>query len=606
VSSQQLELDAMVEALDALSPQELLELAKMASALEKRVHLAGPRTDDELHDWIHDHLKVDVPRIAVCADHCAPFDFLSDVYFERTLASIAMANRGGAKTFMCAIIHVLNGKFRPGVEMASVGAIEAQARRAYNHVLKLLAVEAGKVQAHENPDIEDSIMLQTRWRNGSRLEVLGGTKNAVNGPHPQKVHFDEVELADPVVFYESRNMSQSKDGVMAQDFITSTRKGAHGMMQKLIDECHEAERQGLDPPYKLYAWCVFETAARVDNCIVANPNLNGAKGCGCDRVLKGEWDDGTPRTFDTVCKGRLARSDGWIPLYDIHKAFRTNPQSVWEAQQECSRPSTEGLVIPSFTREKQGVRGFVPEQENGPIFMSIDWGGTNPFAVNWYQMLRYDVDVLGFYNSGAANKKLKEGTLVCFDEIYVAEISNTKMASMIVDREAMWKRQLGSTWHVSRRFCDPQGRSQRSEFADYSPPLYTTFVATRDVKEHIKKVKELFEDGIFAVDVGRCPMFCDEIEAWHYPAKRSASVDDPEIPVNDFDHCMANFRYAVANIYQLMKAQRRQGRMPRAAGNVHGTVEILNQQKRVIVNKAPGQYVLGPASRPRDRQRFEP
>lgn len=588
----------LVRALLGMKNDDLVELAKMAKALEARAHLAGPQTDDELHEYVKQRFKVDVPRVSVCAEHQAPFDFLADMYFERENAAIAMANRGGSKTFIAAILHVLNSRFKPGVEMASVGAIEAQARRAYAHVLKILQVDGGVALAVDHPDVKSSIMLETWWKNGSKLEVLGGTKNAVNGPHPQKVHFDEVELADPEVFYESRNMAQSKDGIMAQDIITSTRKGSHGMMQKLIDETLEAEKAGMKPPYKVYAWCIFETAKNVPNCMVATPD---AGGCGCDRVMKGSWDDGSPRTFDTICKGRLAQSQGWIPLDDVHKLFRENSQAVWEAQQECSRPSTEGLVIPNFNREKHGIREFDADPSNGPIYMSIDFGGTNPHAVNWYQQLRYAVDVKGYFNKGVANKTLPEGAIVCFDEIYIADVGNNAVAEMIKDRERFWKRRHPK-WRVSRRFADPQAASARRDFSrDHNLP--TSFFATRDVKEHIKKVKELFEDNLFFVDVMGAPMFCDEIEAWHYPKKRAALVDDPEIPVDDFNHCMSNFRYCVANIFQLKRQGGGRDR-PVTGGQKHETAHLV----KVIVpglGKNPGQYIERPISG-RRRERFEP
>jgi hypothetical protein len=497
-------------------------------------------TRDELHTWVKAHLRADIPRVAVCPDHCAPFDFLADVYFEDVLAAIAMANRGGAKTFIAAILHVLNAKFKPGCESASVGAIEAQARRAYQHVLKLLAIEGGVSNPNDNPEIESSIMLETRWKNSSKLEVLGGTVNAVNGPHPQKVHFDEVELADPEVFDESRNMSQSKDGIAAQDIITSTRKRQHGMMQKLIDSCVEAERQQLQPPYKLYSWCIFETAKCVPNCQRAHPGLSEADRCKCDKVVKGHWDDGTMRRFSDVCKGRLARSQGWIPLQDVHKTFQADSRPIWEAQQECIRPSTEGLVVPMFSQEANGVRRWEPEMGNGPIFMSIDFGGTNPHAVNWYQLLRYMVEAEP-YHEGDEPVKLPEGAIVCFDEIYVSEVSNGKVAEMIIEREALWRKHMGGHFRVTRRFADPQGKAARLELkhvgAARGIDLSTVFLTTRDVKEHIKIVTELVSDGKFFVDVDRCQMFLEEINAWHYPRRRASLVDDPEIPVNDFDHC---------------------------------------------------------------------
>src|ERR1017187_7206076 len=46
----------------------------------------APETDDELHAWIIRETGYDIPRVAVCVDHCAPFDFIADAYFERERA----------------------------------------------------------------------------------------------------------------------------------------------------------------------------------------------------------------------------------------------------------------------------------------------------------------------------------------------------------------------------------------------------------------------------------------------------------------------------------------------------------------------------------------
>jgi hypothetical protein len=375
------------------------------------------------------------------------------------------------------------------------------------------------------------------------------------------------------------------------------------MMQQLFDDVNDAKSKGMEPPFHPFTWCVFETAKKQPDCRVANPDLPEGKKCNCDKVMKGYWDDGTPRTFDTVCKGRLARSDGWVPRHDLHNTFRLDSQEIWEAQQECVRPSTEGLVIPSFSREIHGVRRWDPDPDNGPIYMSVDFGHTNPHAVNWYQQLRYDVETTGFHG---LPKRIPEGSFVCFDEIYITNIGNNKLAEMVKDRERYWKGKYKS-FNVRRRFADPQAAAARKDWsADYG--LFTSFVATRDVREHIKKVKELFEDRLIYTDVERCPMWCEEIEVWHYPKKRANMIDDPELPVDDFNHCMSDFRYMVANVHQLKRTQGWAKGRPKSAGHKHTTARITTTEVKVMEMQGPGRYVE--SNRPRStrgkRERFSP
>ncbi len=549
-----------------LSKSELLALAKEIESKRRSGGQMGPQTDDELHAWILEHTGMDIPRVAVCEGHASPFEFLADIYFERVTSAIVVANRGGAKTMISALLHLLNSKFKKGCESFTVGAILQQADRAYTNFKKLLMLE-GKVDKHDDyPGLIRSVQKETIFEWGSKVEITPGTEAAVNGPHPHKVHLDEVELMDQNVFSEARNMSQSKDGIKAQDWITSTRKRAHGPMQALLNEVEEAKRVGADPPYVTYTWCVFETAAPVPNCQVANPDATQT--CACERVVKGTWEDGSPRRFVDVCKGRLARSRGYITLDDIHKLFRNNTKETWEAQQECTKPETAGLVLPMFERGRYGLKWFDPDPDNGPIFIGVDFGGTNPHAVNWYQLINRDLKVYEYHQerSEEPRRTIRAGTLVCFDEVYQAEISNTQLATLIVNRNNFWRDQYPS-FRQTKIFADPAARAARIEFGHHEPPLGTAWYCTRDQKEQIKTVKALFNENLFAVDTTRCPMFCSEAEDWHYPKKNSQHVYDPEIPVDDFNHCMAEFRYVVENIKVMTKKGLGQGQLRPQAGD---------------------------------------
>lgn len=530
-------------------------MAKEIQDLERRLSLDGPQNDDELHAWVKENVGVDIPRAAVCEGHVAPFKFFSDMYFNRSGSAVLMANRGGSKTWSVALLHLINCKYKPGIEAATVGAIEAQADRAYQHFRKLLQLVGGD-------DVKHCMKSKTTFHNGSQLEILPGTENAVNGPHPQVVHVDEVELMEPNVYQESRNMSSGSTvkgrKYLAQDIITSTRKRGIGPMQNIIDQIQEARLMDVEPPYELYTWCVFETAKRVDNCQVAYPDLPDCDKCDCHRVVSGRWDGGAQRTLKDVCQGRFAKSSGWIEHSTIKNTFTKSGQNIWEAQQECIKPSTEGVVLANFSLERHGIRNYVPDPELGHIYMCIDFGGSNPHSVHWYQVLNNEITVDTF---AGGKKRLKEGTRVCFDEVYKAEISNMQIADLISAREMLWRERV-SNFKVKDRFADPQGKAARLDLKRHNPPLPTRFVGTRDVKEQIKLCSYLIENDLFQVDVGRCEMFCSEIETWHYPRKKAGLVDDPEIPVDDFDHAMSDFRYAMINIETLTRGKIRGKLLP--------------------------------------------
>ena len=552
------ESEEMLELLKNLSDEELKEMLAAQEELERQLNIEGPQNDDELHEWIKYELGIDVPRVAVCENHQAPFSFLADLYFDRIDAALAVANRGGAKTFLVAVLHWLNARFKPGIESCTFGAIEAQSFRAYAHLKNWVFDEKG----NKKPEIVSSLMRETVFMNGSKIEVLGSTPEAVNGPHPQIAHADEIELMRDDTWNESRNMTISKkikDGrtMNPQDVATSTRKGPSGRVQELIDEIEKAVSEGYKPPRQLYIWCIKETASQQKNCQVANPDLPEALRCPCDTIRKGEWEDGSPRLLRDVCNGDFYKSRGWQPYSDIVKQFTENDQNTFEVQQLCAKPEMQHHYVPSWRDDKNCIRNFDPDPANGPIFMSVDWGGTNPHAVNWYQLLGFEVEVEAWNQptDKIITRRLKEGTLVCFGEIYISEIGNEQLGKLVQEKEKYWAaRHKG--WRVYERFADPQGKAARMDWKAMG--LTTRWHTTREFDEHIKAIRSMFEDDLFVADGEACPMFVKELKAWRADPRTGNQIDK-------FNHCMSNFRYAVANIKKVkQRALSTSGNLPTA------------------------------------------
>jgi hypothetical protein len=181
--------------------------------------------------------------------------------------------------------------------------------------------------------------------------------------------------------------------------------------------------------------------------------------------------------------------------------------------------------------------------------MSVDWGGTNPHAVNWYQVLDYDVLVTPFDTDRDGDfVRLKEGTIVVFDEIYITGIGADKLASLVKIKEDYWKSKFPK-FKVRARFADPQGKMARLDFR--SKGLNTEWHTTREKDYQIRRIQDLFTDDEFRADV-RCEMFASEIAVWQKDPK-----DDSEI--EDFNHCMSNFRYAIANIGVIQRRDEKRG-----------------------------------------------
>ena len=105
------------------------------------------KDDEVLHWYIKEYLDFYIPREATCKihnplyhkfdyPHCAPFDYISDMFFQRCRNSIAFANRTGGKTRNVAILNHLDMAFKADCEVASAGAIKDQATKVYRYFLE--------------------------------------------------------------------------------------------------------------------------------------------------------------------------------------------------------------------------------------------------------------------------------------------------------------------------------------------------------------------------------------------------------------------------------------------------------------------------------------
>jgi hypothetical protein len=534
---------------------------KVTAESSKRIH-ARLKTPDELWEWIRRETGVSIPRVAVCEDHCAPFDFVWDAYSNSERALLLMANREGGKTLAVSIVHYVNAETKPKYEGITFGAILPQAQKAYKYIKSYITTTNADGEQIPNPQIAgEPTRSETKWKSGSSVGVIVGTISGVNSPHPNTVHADEIDIMDRDVYNESRNMSGSsgddKDRIPGQDIATSTRKSSKGLMQEILDEVADAIKKGHKPAWKVYIYCIAEVAKEVSCCRAVDPvtrvrrlvevGEDPGKLCECDRVVKGEWDENTPRTLESVCAGRFFRSRGWMYYEDIVGKFMQNSQTVWEAQMECRRPSADGIYLPTFTRERFGLRLWVPRPEFGQIWMGVDWGGGAASAVLWIQgPLRQPVEITGY---GRQPIIVPQRAYVVFDEIHQAGIGATKLADEVVRREIGWRQKFNG-WKVAGRFADMAGRQQRDDWREHDPPLWTGWHISRDFSPTVDCIQGLVKDLRWFVDVERCPNVLNDAESWRQ--KNGKEVEDAST------HSMASNRYCVTNVEVLDRRKTRE------------------------------------------------
>jgi intein/homing endonuclease len=440
--------------------------------------------------------------------------------------------------------------------------IEAQTEKSYSYIKEFVY----NYDDDNKKNIKSSILGEplrkmTQWKNGSKLLLIVATLGGVNAQHSQKVYADEIDLMKKEIFYESRSISSSKtlkDGtiVKAQDIATSTRKSNKGVMQEIMDECDKAEKEGFDPPWTRYIFCIFEVSQENPACRAVPKENREARLkelekdpcelCDCDKVVKGEWSQGSPRTLESVCKGRFFRSRGWMAHADVKRKFVQNIPQVWVAQLECKRPLADGLYLPTWNREKHTIRDYEPRPEYGYIWMGVDWGGSSQSlsSILWIQGPLHQP--LQVNNSVGTKTVIPQGAYVIFNEINESVMGATRLADKVVRQEIQYRNRFGGAWRVKGRFADKAGAQQRSDWREHNPPLRTHwYLSGKYFDSTTECLQALVTDDLLYVDDQKCPGTADDFESWR-------SQDGREVH-DDSSHNPAAARYCLKNVQGIVK-----------------------------------------------------
>lgn len=386
-----------------------------------------PRDDDELHEWIYIVLGVSIPRVSVCENHCAPFEFLADSFFDRSPRAICMANRAGGKTLMAAILHYLELLFKPGIELASVGAIFTQAAKCYRYVQQFSRGD------YEGGLIEHSTRQVTTATNGSRLEILTGkTVEAVNSPHPEKATIDEFDLMAEEVIQEAYMMPVESKHHVSGIRLLSTRKKMDGPMQEALDHADERD-------FVVYQYCALECG---QTC-----TFEDRPSCGpCQEIIKFDHQN-EPVSFYDVCQERLRNAQGYIPVDKLIGDFKLLDVEKYLTQMApCQKPARGDTVFSEFSDELHVVKDLAYNPEL-PIGTGWDFGINDPMVCIVFQ---WDGDSTVY-----AIEEIGSGPLAKRPEHRQRLVSD-------VTREVL-ARPYGPRLKRSRdNWCDPAGRQRNT------------------------------------------------------------------------------------------------------------------------------------------------
>ena len=468
-----------------------------------------------LHRLIYAEFGLWIPRVAVCHDHSAPFDFVADMLFGEVRKAIVLANRSGGKTLNLALIHVIRSTVNSllagvGLSTVHVAAVNIQATRCYDYVKKL----------NKTPFIEryirkgKELISHTEYTTDAKMEIVPGTMNSVNGPHPPFATFDEVELAPWDVIQEFMSMSQSVGDVANQDIFTSTRKRVAGSMQRLLDE---APQRGI----RTYAWCIFEVLQRNEVCSLETCGIVG-------------------------CAGRCTRADGYYPVKDAAEKQQTLDKKTWDEQWECKRPGRSGLVYEEFENEPGvlHVQEFDPRTDAAQeLFVGEDFGFTN-----------MNVALLAYWHVLPSGQR----QLRIFDEVTSTKLKDSLVLDAELARLEAWGFEVGQ---VSAWWADPSGAGEIQERRDKGLPVRTiTKQELKVIEEGVRIVRKAFSMNPYDGSVGvlvhpRCVELRRQLGLYAYPDPTKVTGPSAEKPIKRDDHAPDALRMLVVGEYSLLPSE---------------------------------------------------
>lgn len=276
----------------------LLQAAQNVAA-RKRAAAGRPRDDDELHAWVKAHLGITIPRVAVCADHQAPFDAFAYAYFARGSMAVWKAARGmGGKSMMLAALAVTEAATLDA-EVNVIGGSAEQAERVVRYTDDMVSgplFPAGRRPGFGDRGEHGVTKARIRLPGGGSILALAASTRAARGPHAPRLRCDEADEMSLLVLDAAMGQTMQQRGVAAQTVLSSTHHYPDGTMTEIL------KRAG-DKGWPVFSWCWRDTM-RSD----ANP-------------------------------------DGWLDPLEVERKRGEVTDAQWASEYDLQEPSVEGRAI---------------------------------------------------------------------------------------------------------------------------------------------------------------------------------------------------------------------------------------------------------------------
>ena len=459
--------------------------------------------ENVLHQWIVDNLGMNIPRVAMCPNHQAPFEYIKSAFFEEAGDLVAWAPRGGGKTTLGAVATLLDLLFKPTCQIRILGGSLEQSLRMWEGLCPLLE-KVGKDELFD----ERSRARRVKMKNGALAAVLTQSQRSVRGQRVQKLRCDEVELFDREVWNAAQLVTRSRKchelpeshrglwpkGIRARIEALSTMHRPCGLMQDIITSAEERNA-------RIIHWCLLDVLEK----------------CPADRDCKS-------CALAADCKGTARNAGGFIQIDDAIDMKRRVSRETWESEMLCLRPDRRSCVFPAFSVEKHvGDKPWWDTNARVWYSLGMDFGIRNPFVCLW---ISHDA----------------AGRVFVVDELVVTGLTlEQAIAKVRASRQVCY----------NQVFCDPAGSQINRQTAASDINVLrqngfeVAYMSTRIV-DGIDRIKSDLEPASGAPLLRihpRCRTLIRSLQCYHYKEDHSENPHKDNIN----DHCIDALRYYYVN-----------------------------------------------------------
>ncbi len=358
-------------------------------------------------------------------DHISPFTFFSDVLMGKVNDYIVWANRAGSKTYLAGLLSWILSSFQDKRETKILGGSGEQSEKVYKAMNSFWDL----THLRDRYLLREPMITKTIWKNGSEVSIITASQKSVRGAHQNSLILDEIDEMDWDIYEAALQQPQTMHGISASTGRLSTNHHYGGTMEAALESARK------NPLVKIYKWCIWEC-------------LESCKDYECSTCPLAPY-----------CPGKqMKKATGYYKIEDFIKKLYDIAFSTLQVEWFSTKIKRSDLVYgEEFDEDIHFIRR--PFSKMLPVFLSIDWGGVDPFSVGVWQ----DFPDIGW---------------VKVETVYVAGVINPKIIAICKKKE--W-------WgYIESGVADPSRADLRGEWAEAGIKLFPAF---NDVDKGIEAYK---------------------------------------------------------------------------------------------------------------------